>query len=196
MYNKVVVPLDGSDLAEVSLPHVVEIASGCHIPQIFLVSATEQVKGKVSTIWGAENSSAREFHMPPQGGGLPLGSSHTGMLYSSDVARLKDLPADMGRMARTALDYLSKKAAELEQKGLRTQVKVLIGNPAEEILSFAEKEQADLIIIASRGKSGLSRWQMGNIADKVAKMSDIPVLLVKPGAGFKETKPKRRGSAT
>ena len=195
MYNKVVVPLDGSDLAEVALPHLVEIAGGCHIPRIFLVSVTENIKGKVSSGWAVERASALEFHMPSGGGGLPLGSSHTGMLYSSDSSRIKDMPAELGRMAKTALDYLSKKSAELAKNGLHAEVKVLIGNPAEEIISFADQEEADLIIIASKGKSGLSRWAMGNIADKVVKSSDIPVLLVRPKPGFKETRTKRRGTA-
>ncbi len=195
VYNKVVVPLDGSDLAEVALPHLEEIASGCHIPQIFLVSVTEHMKGKVSEAWAPENASAREFHMLPQQGGMPLGSSHTGMLYSSDPSRLHDVPADIGRMAKTALDYLAKKSVDLAQKGLMVQVKVLIGSPAEEILSFVRTEGADLIIMAGRGRSGFSRWEMGNVAAKVAKSAEVPVLLVKPGSGFKETRPRRRGTA-
>ncbi len=196
MYNKLVVPLDGSDLAEVALPHVVEIASGCHIAQIFLVSVTEEVRGRVSSAWGMEDSSIREFHMPPSGGPIPLGAFQTGVVYSSDTKRLKDVTADVGRMAKTAWEYLNKKSDELAQKGLQAEVRVLIGNPAEEIVSFAEEEKADLIIMGSKGKAGLSRWYMGNIAGKVARDTDIPVLLVKPGPGFKESKPKRQGKAT
>jgi len=196
VYNKVIVPLDGSDLAEVTLPHVVEIAGGCHIPQIILVSVTEHVKGRTSIAWWGEAASAREFHMPPQSGGIALGSSHTGMLYSSDSSKLKDVPAELGRMARTALDYLSKKSAELSQKGLNAEVRVLVGTPAEEIVNFANREKADLIIMASTSKPGLGRWAMGNVANRVAKATDVPVLLVKPGPGFKETKGKRRGAAT
>jgi nucleotide-binding universal stress UspA family protein len=196
MYNKLVVPLDGSDLAEVALPHVVEIASGCHIAQIFLVSVTEEVKGRVSGAWGKEESATREFHMAPDGRPIPTGSFQIGVVYSSDTKLLKDIPAEVGRMARTAWLYLSKKSDELAQKGLQVEVRVLMGNPAEEIVSFAEEVKADLIIMGSKGKSGMSRWYMGNIAGKVARDTDIPVLLVKPKPGFKETKPKRRGKAT
>jgi len=49
--------------------------------------------------------------------------------------------------------------------------------------------------MASRGKSGISQWDTGNIASKVVKAAKMPVLLIKPGPGFKETKPKRRGVA-
>jgi nucleotide-binding universal stress UspA family protein len=48
MYKKVVVPLDGSKLAELALPHLEEIAKGCSIPQILLISVTQKVVSKVS----------------------------------------------------------------------------------------------------------------------------------------------------
>jgi nucleotide-binding universal stress UspA family protein len=70
---------------------------------------------------------------------------------------------------------------------------VLVGNPAEEIIRFARDQKADLIVMGSRGKSGLNRWDMGNVADKVMRAADVPVVLVKPSAGFKETKAKRKG---
>jgi nucleotide-binding universal stress UspA family protein len=87
-------------------------------------------------------------------------------------------------------------ANKLEKAGLNAQAAVLVGNPAEEIVRFATEQKADLIVMASRGKSGFSRWDMGNVADKVMRATDIPVFMVKPKPGFKETKPKRRGKAT
>jgi nucleotide-binding universal stress UspA family protein len=50
--------------------------------------------------------------------------------------------------------------------------------------------------MASRGKSGFNRWDMGNIAEKVIRATDVTVVLVKPKSDFKETKPRRRGKAT
>jgi nucleotide-binding universal stress UspA family protein len=50
-------------------------------------------------------------------------------------------------------------------------------------------------MIASRGKSGFSRWDLGNIAEKVIRATHTVVILVKPEAGFKETKSKRKGMA-
>jgi nucleotide-binding universal stress UspA family protein len=82
----------------------------------------------------------------------------------------------------------------LQQKGLRTSVSVLVGKPAEEIVRFAKENEVDLIIMGSRGKSGFSRWDMGNVADKVLRATDIPVVLIKPKRGFKETKAKRTGT--
>jgi nucleotide-binding universal stress UspA family protein len=84
----------------------------------------------------------------------------------------------------------------LEQKGLKAEVNVLVGNPAEEIVRFVEEKGADLIIMASRGSSGFNRWDIGNVADKVIRATQAPVMLVKPGPGFKETKSHRKGTAT
>jgi len=45
MYKKILVPLDGSKLAECALPHVEELAKGCNPEEVILVSVTERVKG-------------------------------------------------------------------------------------------------------------------------------------------------------
>jgi nucleotide-binding universal stress UspA family protein len=45
-YNKILVPLDGSDLAEIVLPHVEKIAKGCTVPQVILLTVTEPVHVK------------------------------------------------------------------------------------------------------------------------------------------------------
>ena len=171
MYNKVVVPLDGSNLAEVALPHVEEMAHGCNITEILLISVTEPLKG-INIDGGL-----REY----------MGNGEYGMDGGAPVL--------LGRMAKTALNYLEKMANQLQKKGLTASYEVLMGDPAEQILSFADQKGADLIVMASRGKSNNNRWDMGNVADKVTRASTIPVLLVKPEPGFKETKPKRRGKA-
>ena len=200
MYKKVIVPLDGSNLAEAALPHLEEIAKGCSIPEIFLVSVTEEVRGDISKALKAEDTAAREYHMPPiKGVTLPLGNSvigQTGLYYSSPSAHMMPMPTRMGRMAKTAWTYLAKVAKQLEEKGMETSINILVGNPAEQILRFASDKNADLIIMASRGKSGFNRWDMGNIAEKVIRATDVTVVLVKPKSDFKETKPRRRGKAT
>ena len=193
MYNKVVVPLDGSDLAEVVLPHLQEIASGCSIPQILLVSVTERLSGSVSRQAAPLELPAIEGHVPPPTGPMNAGSTFAPFVYAEDPAAMRSTATGLGKMARTAETYLQGVASRLEKAGLKADVAVLVGNPAEEILRFAKDENADLIMMASRGKSGFNRWDMGNVAEKVIRATDIPVVLVKPKPGFKETKSKRRG---
>jgi nucleotide-binding universal stress UspA family protein len=185
-YKKVVVPLDGSKLAEIVIPHVEEIAENCHINTIELVTVTESFKVDVP------RSEPVEQYKPK----YAVGDRITGRIYRADSVSLLKVPMDIGKMAKTGRDYLMKIATKLEKKGLNTNITVLIGNVAEEIVHFAEEESADLIIMASHGRSGISRWAIGSVAEKVFRAADIPVLLVKPKAGFKETKPQRKGKST
>ena len=104
-----------------------------------------------------------------------------------------NMPVTVGRMAKAAKTYLLKIAARMEKKGLSPKVYVLVGNVAEQIVDFARNEDADLIVMASHGRSGVSHWAVGSVAEKVFRASEIPVLLVKPKSGFKETKPRRKG---
>ena len=55
---------------------------------------------------------------------------------------------------------------------------VVVGFPAESIIDVANKEKADLIIISSSGRSGLHRFMIGSVAEKVLKTSEIDVLLI------------------
>ncbi|MCL2615781.1 MAG: universal stress protein [Dehalococcoidia bacterium] len=58
---------------------------------------------------------------------------------------------------------------------------LLKGNPTDEILRYATGNDVDLILMATHGRSGISRWAMGSVAYKILRLSDIPVLLVRAG---------------
>ena len=55
---------------------------------------------------------------------------------------------------------------------------VVVGFPAESIIEVAEKENVDLIVISASGKSGLHRFILGSVTEKVLKTSEIDVLMV------------------
>jgi nucleotide-binding universal stress UspA family protein len=192
MYKKVVVPLDGSRLAESALPHLEEIAKGCSIPEVLLISVTEKVKGKIM------QSKVYEPFVPegPVEEGAPnMSLTQFYVVFHEHTHGVQEMPAELGKMARTASDYLCRIAEAMETRGFNVKATVLIGSPAEEIVKYVNQQGADLLIMASTGKSKISRWDMSHIAEKVVKGTRIPVLLVKPGPDFKETKPKRRGVA-
>jgi nucleotide-binding universal stress UspA family protein len=64
-------------------------------------------------------------------------------------------------------------AAGLEVEGIIAQ-----GHPADEIINYAEKNSIDLIVMGTLGKSGLDRFLLGSVADKVIRNSKIPVIAV------------------
>ena len=193
MYSKVVVPLDGSKLGEVALPHLEAIAQKFDVSEIFLVSVTAKLKGMIQQ--------DKVFDMPSPRADTPspvkIATVQTGVIISAILREGSlEIPLTLGKMAKTAFDYLYRKGKQLDQKGFNVSIHVLIGNPAEELLKFVEEQKADLIVMASKGRSGLSRWDMSNIARKVVSAAKVPVMVVKPGPDFKETKPKRKGVST
>lgn len=52
------------------------------------------------------------------------------------------------------------------------------GSPAETILDVASEEDVDLIVVASHGRSGMTRWLLGSVAEKTVRGSEVPVLVV------------------
>lgn len=82
----------------------------------------------------------------------------------------------------TASDYLEQIVKSTREKGLNVQFDILEGNPAESIIDYVTKKGADLIVIATHGRSGINRWAYGSVADKILRSSCIPVLMIRaPG---------------
>lgn len=65
-------------------------------------------------------------------------------------------------------------------QGVNVKSDVVIGYAAEEILANAERENADLIIMGTHGRTGIDRMLFGSVAEKVVKNSVIPVLTIRP----------------
>lgn len=67
---------------------------------------------------------------------------------------------------------------QLESKELKTRLIALRGNPADEIVRTADEENVDLIVIATRGRTGLDRLIFGSVTEKVVRLAKCPVLTV------------------
>jgi nucleotide-binding universal stress UspA family protein len=76
--------------------------------------------------------------------------------------------------------YLQSKATALERAGLVLEPVVCFGNAAEEVLRLAEESQSNLIVIATHGRSGIERWRLGSVADKVIRAASCPTLVIGP----------------
>lgn len=152
MYRKILVPLDGSKLAECVIPYVEELAMRCTAEKVTLISVTERIQG----------------YRPISDPGQPLGQ--------------RMMPEGVGKKERQAQKYLDRIAKGLKSKGIDVHTEVLLGNPAEEIAIYAEYNDCDIVVMASHGRSGPSRWAHGSVADKVFKAICVPVLMVRaPG---------------
>jgi nucleotide-binding universal stress UspA family protein len=149
MIKKILVPLDGSKLAECSLVYAKELATKLGVDEVDLVTVTHRTQG------------FRTQDDPRQPNGQAL------------------IPFAVCGTEEQASKYLSTAAKELEGEGVRVAKEVLCGNPAEEIIIFAEIQHCDLIIMASHGwKSSPTRWIHGSVAQKVLKGAQIPIMMI------------------
>ncbi len=93
-----------------------------------------------------------------------------------------DLEQARTRAAETAVAYLKEQAQHLCEEGLAVETVVRLGNPVDEILDQALINRADLIIMTTHGRTGLARWVLGSVAERVARAASVPVLLIPSNA--------------
>jgi len=152
-YRHIVVPLDGSELAEQILPHVKALVRP-NTTCVYLVS--------VLTTGLGDRTVALLTSYPP---GLRLATT---ALHHAEI-QLRS--------------YLRSVAATLREQGAVVHIAVRRGPPADEILAYATEVEADLISMTTHGLSGTSRWVYRNVAGKVLQGAHSPVLLVRPTFG-------------
>jgi nucleotide-binding universal stress UspA family protein len=141
--RRILVPLDGSKLAEQVLPAVTPIASalGCEMTLL---------------------------HVPI----ISASGSFTGAWY---------LPLDgsFGTADQDAQAYLDRLAGDLREQGIEVSTAVWVGPVAETIIDHAQVNDVDLIAMCTHGRTGIARWALGSIADRVLRAGDKPILLVR-----------------
>ncbi|HOW15698.1 universal stress protein [Methanosarcina sp.] len=95
---------------------------------------------------------------------------------SLDKIWSKETLEEFERAGHEATSYIEKigKAA-----GIEVESRVLRGNPAEKIISFAEDNNIDMIIVGSLGKGGYERLVLGSVSEKIVRHAKIPVLVVR-----------------
>ena len=86
------------------------------------------------------------------------------------------------RERRDAERYLHRVAGELADAGVTVRTAVAVGEPAAEIVRSADRDDVDLLALATHGRSGVQRWLHGSVADAVLHTTRRPLLLLRPGA--------------
>jgi nucleotide-binding universal stress UspA family protein len=94
----------------------------------------------------------------------------------SDIFTLEHLERNREQYGKQAIDTGEKQAEAL---GIKVKPVLLRGNPSEEIINYAHKENAYLIIVGTRGLGGLQRLMLGSVAQALVTHSDIPVVVAK-----------------
>jgi nucleotide-binding universal stress UspA family protein/predicted transcriptional regulator len=110
---------------------------------------------------------------------------HVLSVIEAPAQRFPGLPAavrtSLEQLERTRLEQHQRDtAAALRAHGLSVVETLTHGDPATVILAAAVREQADLIILGTRGRGGMERWLVGSVADTVMRRSTTPTLLIRP----------------
>jgi nucleotide-binding universal stress UspA family protein len=151
MYKKIVVPLDGSPLAEVALPYAEEIA------------------GKI----GSE---------------MVLLS----VLPSEEPEEYQSHSTYMEKVVDITLRQVKKYTQENGHGDCAVFTATRVGDPAEGILDYVNKGCLCLVIMATHGRSGVSRWAIGSVADKVVRSTTRqPMLLIRAKGAHPDVRAKR-----
>jgi nucleotide-binding universal stress UspA family protein len=105
-------------------------------------------------------------------------------LYVADTSRMSHLPDDMLlysirelllKEGKDAVEFVERLARE---SGVKAETSIVEGSPGEEIVRCGSQANADTIVIGSVGRTGLDKFLLGSVAEKVVRNSKIPVLTV------------------
>ena len=154
MFERVLVPLDGSKVGEAALPVVEQLVNK-------LAPKTQVEVTLIGVI-----TLLRHW--------VVVGEASAPVSYTDEeLTVIKD----------RVQGYLEKTGEAMQKRGVIIKTAVASGNAADEILKTADEIKADLIAMSTHGRSGLRRLAFGSITDKVIRGSKVPVLLVRAPEG-------------
>lgn len=165
MFRRVLVTLDGSSFSEAVLPEAARLLRGTDAEVHLLMVAEEP----------------RATAVRPEGEPLMVGvPAPGGVVQMKPAPTVETMAQAVGRVTDELREFLIAEAVPLERVGIRHRTAVRFGDPAEEILQYARKENVDLIMMATHGHTGLARLVFGSVASQVVASGVCPVLLVRP----------------
>ncbi len=161
VFERIVVPLDGSRLSAQAIPYAGEIGKRFDAEVILVRVLSPSGLAIVPQTTGMESAVATDI--------------------IAQEARVKDVDN-----AANAKRYLMNWAQSLKTQGMKASYQVTIGTPAKSIMELVVAQQASLIVMMSHGRGWFKRAIMGSVADEILRGSSVPVLIIRP----KETENK------
>jgi nucleotide-binding universal stress UspA family protein len=157
MYKKVLVPLDGSELAECALNHIKNLAKDGSIGEVVLLNAVV-------------------LELPLR----EINSEEDGALDKGfDYRAFREAHFSKSRK------YLEGAKAKLSSAGIKVKTESIeTGRPANLIIDYAKENAMDMIVIATHGHSGMRNMLLGSVAFRVLHEANVPVLLIRPSACY------------
>ncbi len=161
IYTKILVPLDGSELAAQALPRAEELA---------------RETGAQLILFRVLEDSVRLMAALPTPGGMGIGGAEgTTMLGVVSVTVDDEAHRQAVTDATEALDEL---ATSLHHRKVDAKAEIDTGDPAKQIVAYADAHDVDLIVMSSHGRTGLARLAYGSVANKVLQTAPCEVMVV------------------
>ena len=91
----------------------------------------------------------------------------------------RDKESEMRILTEHAEKYLSNVKKRFEEEGIKNEIVIKDGKPAQEICDYADSNDVDFVVISSHGLGGVNRWALGSVTDKVVRHCSKPVYVVK-----------------
>ena len=155
MFERIIVPLDGSRLSAQAIPYASEISKRFDAEVILVRVLSPSGLAIVPQATVMESTVATDI--------------------IAQEARMKDVDN-----AANAKRYLINWAQSLKTQGVKASYQVTIGTPAKSIMELAQARQASLIVMMSHGRGWFKRAIMGSVADEILRGSSVPVLIIRP----------------
>ena len=153
MFTRILTPLDGSTLSEGILPYIRALAPAFGA-RVELLRVYQNLAYELAPQDEAESASI--------------------------VAALEPVAV---RLHNQAESYLARVAGGLEELGISTDIAVRSGPAADHIVSEADEVEGTLVAMSTHGRTGLGRWIMGSVTDRVLHTTAAPLLVVHPERG-------------
>lgn len=150
MYQRILVPLDGSKIGEAALPYIEELVSKLPPEPKVEVTLLQVVSSMAHWIIAGEAT-----------------------------AKVAYTEEEMNQIQGKALDYLNQAGESLRSRGAIVKIEVRTGRAADEIIKFTDEMKADLVAMSTHGRSGITRWAFGSVTDKVLQSGAAPILTVR-----------------
>jgi nucleotide-binding universal stress UspA family protein len=154
MFEKILVPLDGSKVGEAALPVIEKLLT------------KKPPKAKIEITLLGVITLLRHW--------VVVGEASAPVSYTEE---------ELDMIKQRVMDYLEKTGESLKSQGVTVRTMVRTGSAAEEILKAADEINPDLVAMSTHGRSGLRRMAFGSITDKVLRGASIPVLMVRAPEG-------------
>lgn len=159
MLNHILIPLDGSEFSEKAIEYGLNIVAP---------------NGKITFVTVLDYPYTGAGYMPEM---MPMALNHPD--FRKQVAEQE------ASMETEAKAYLEKYAETLRTPERTVETVVVCGEPAEQVIKTIEEYHPDAVVMATHGRTGLSRWFLGSVTQRVLNASPIPIYVI-PNRAVKE----------